>query len=94
MTYNKLSPYATAIFSDDHYMMVVYHSTAIVKWNSVEIILNSGGWLSATTKKKMNQASLQFNLGFSVYQKDFSWFVDYDGQTVPFVDNMKLERKG
>jgi hypothetical protein len=94
MTYNKLSPHATAIFSDDHYTMVVYHSTAIIKWNNEEIILNSGGWQSATTKKKMNQASLQFNLGFSVYQKDFSWLVDYDNQTVPFVDNMKLERKG
>ena len=38
----------------------------------------------------MNQASLQYRLGLSVYQVNFSWYVDYKGDTIPFEDNMEL----
>jgi hypothetical protein len=40
---------------------------------------------TATTKLRMNQASNQFNLGFSVYQKDYRWYVVIpQGETVEF----------
>ena len=64
---------------------VRYHNTDVVQFDSLYITLNTGGWKTATTKLRMNQASNQFNLGFSVYQKDFQWFVVIpQGETVEF----------
>ena len=71
------------IGSED-YMVVRYWNTDIVKFNNERIILNTGGWSTVTTKLRMNQASNQFGLGYNVYQKDFNWFVEYQGKTIPF----------
>ena len=71
------------IGSED-YMVVMYWNTDIVKFNNERIILNTGGWSTVTTKLRMNQASNQFGLGYNVYQKDFNWFVEYQGKTIPF----------
>jgi hypothetical protein len=94
MSYNKLSSYATTVFNEDGWYKVVYHSTCIVKWNEDQIILDNGGWQTATTKKKMNQAANQFNLGFQVYQEDFDWFVYLDMVTpFEFENGMIINRK-
>ena len=69
---------------NEDYMVVRYWSTDIVRFNNERIILNTGGWSTVTTKLRMNQASNQFNLGYNVYQKDFNWFVEYQGKTIPF----------
>jgi len=82
----------TSIVNDNNILMVCYHNTPVVKITDDEIILNSGGWLTATTKRRMNQASLQYNLGFAVYQVNFSWYVDYKGDTIPFEDGLTLKK--
>lgn len=92
MAWNKLSPYCTTVSSDNQYMRVTYHSTDIVKWSSSEIILNTEGWMTSTTKRKMNQAANQFGLGFAVYQDDYIWYVTFKGQTMLYKDNMVLTR--
>ena len=71
---------------------IVYHSTAVVQFDNDKIILNSGGWDTRTTKTRMNQASNQYGLGFEVYQVNYSWYVDYKGETIPFTDGLILDR--
>ena len=45
------------------------------------------------TKLRMNQASVQFNLGYTVYQQKGQWFVSYRGATRQFdQDEIILER--
>ena len=78
---------ATTIRREEGYTIIRYHSTDVVKFNDKEIILNTGGWETATTKARMNQASHQFNLGYTVYQKDFSWNVAYNGMSREFSGN-------
>jgi len=92
MAYNQLSNYATTVSTHGNFTEVIYHSTIIVKWNLDSIILDSAGFKTRTTKMKMNQAANQFNLGYSVYQVDFIWFVEFHGQTIPFRDGMILKR--
>lgn len=89
---SKLSSYKTTIAHDEGFTKVTYHSTVIVKWNSREIVLNSGGWKTVTTLRKMRQAATQFNLGYSIYCKQGEWTVEYGGKTVLFQDGMKLKR--
>lgn len=90
---NQLGVHATNTFVENGKTKVVYHSTPIAVFDHVSIALDTGGWMSASTKMRMNQASKQFDLGFAVFQKDFKWFVQYDGATIPFKDNtVKFKR--
>ncbi len=77
----------------DGYTTVTYHKTEVVRFNGSKIILDTGGWRSATTKRRMNQASNHFGLGFRVFQKSGDWFVEYDGKVLPFAnESISLER--
>lgn len=89
----KLSTNNTTITERDDYMNVTLHSTDVVRFNEQEIILDSGGWNTFTTKARMNQCSNQFNLGYKVIQRDFKWYVEWKGDLLPFADGMKLHRR-
>ena len=49
------------------------HSTDIIKWVGNKIILNSGGWNTHTTKSRFNE--FLGDLGFTIYQKDYKWYI-------------------
>jgi len=90
---NTIGAHKTVVFTEAGWTRVVYHTTCVVRWNHETIVLDSGGWQTATTKLRMNQAARQFGLGFSVYQSDYTWFVALDdGSTIPFVDGMEILR--
>jgi len=90
---NKVGTVSTTVRSKDGITRVTYHNTDVVVFTDDEIILNTGGWFTATTKVRMNQASSQFNLGFYVFQKDNRWFVTFKGQTFPFIrGSLTLDR--
>lgn len=88
----KLGKGNTTVRAQDGKTVVRFHDTDVVAWDAKTITLNSGGWLTVTTKTRMNQASNQFDLGFGVYQKNHEWFVDFKGVTIAFVDGMVLAR--
>lgn len=86
----KLSKYKTKVGitpAGAHY--VQYHDTKIVTWSDVTIVLDSGGWRTVTTKRKMNQTAIEFGLKFGVYQQDHKWFViQPDGTEAEYFDGM------
>ena len=76
---------------------VKYHNTVVVKWDPAEIQLNTGGWLTPTTKRRMNQASEVYRLGVHVYQEAGRFYADYRGKKYVFHnDQLTLlrEREG
>jgi len=89
---HRVSGVFTSIRVDDvGYTCINYRGTDVVKFNQDEIILNTGGWRTFTTKLRMNQAAHQFNLGYSVFQKNYEWYVAwkfspepilFDGQSI------------
>jgi len=82
---HTLGKTSTTVRSEgDGHLSVVYHATEVVKRENGVITLDTGGWKTATTKTRMNQASSQFGLGYNVFQKNHEWFVDYEGKTLPF----------
>jgi hypothetical protein len=89
---DKIGSHKTSISVVDGFTVITYHWTPVVKIEnqSRKVILNSGGFHTNTTKTRMNQASNQFDLGYTVFQKDFEWYVDYKGQILNFTDNMEL----
>lgn len=84
----------TDIFEDSNrFTCVKYHDTIVVRWNPFKIILDSGGWNTVTTKRRMNQTANEFHLGFGVYQSKGDWYVTWKGETLDFTDGMELIRK-
>jgi hypothetical protein len=76
---DKIGKHATTISRIDGRTFVTYHDTPVVTVDADgTVTLNSGGWRSATTKTRINQAARQLNLRFSVHQRDFQWFVSVD----------------
>ena len=73
-------------------MLIVSMFCGLVKFNHEKIILNSNGWATATTKSRMNQTSNQFDLGYQVFQKDYAWYVDFNGKSHDFFDGITLDR--
>ena len=76
---DKLSSYATTIARDSEgFMCVTYHTTQIVRWKEGDcLILDSGGWDTVTTRRKMNQAARQFNRPFAVVRRKGITYVDF-----------------
>ena len=79
-----ISKYATTVSTDrDGYTVVTYHSTLIVRWKATQsgavVVLDSGGWRTVTTKRKMNQAARQFGLAYSVFKRNGEWFLEING---------------
>lgn len=70
-----------------NYTVVNYQGTNVVSFNDRTIILDPHGWWTKTTKRRMNQASEEHDLGYWVYQKNGQWYCDYDGRTIPFADS-------
>lgn len=90
---NAIGSHKTKVICDNGKTEVIYHQTAVVTITANKIILNTGGWKTNTTKVRMNQASRVFNLGYTVYQKDFEWYVMRGGRTINFYnDTLTLER--
>lgn len=93
---SRIGKVSTKVKKDaDGITRVVYHHTAVVTVEpSGRVILDHGGWMTATTKVRMNQASNQLGLGFTVWQKKGKWFVAIDGQEIPFDHTPLVVREG
>ena len=80
----QIGTHKTKVSTESGVTSVKYHNTKVVTFSEDAIMLNTGGWFTPSTKTRMNQTSNQFGLGFRVYQKNFDWFVEYNGKTFEF----------
>ena len=88
----QIGTHATVVLQVEDHTSIIYRGTKVVRFNNNEIVLNTDGWQTSTTKRRMNQASGQFGLGYHVYQDKGIWYVDYKDKTLEFSDNMILCR--
>ena len=89
---SKVTGVATTVYTDeDGSLCVKYHNTTVWrKRPDGSVMLNAGGWKTATTKNRMNQAFNQFGPAYySVFQKRGDWFVWIRGTKtdIPFEDD-------
>lgn len=95
MRCRAIGKHKTKVGLEGESLVVRYWDTAVVKYNVVErtVRLDSGGHRTLTTKKRMNQASREWKLGYWVYQIGWEWYVRFDsGGMRVFVDGMVLGR--
>lgn len=90
---NKLGTGHTTVKTDKAGITTVtFWNTDIVMFDNKTITLTSGGYYTATTKTRMNQASNQFNLGYQVKQENYKWYVYFQDRKFIFNDGMILSR--
>lgn len=77
-------------WTDDGREIIRLHLTDIVtKYTDGCYVLNSGGWQTLTTKERMNRFS-----PCHIWQKNRVWYVNYNGETVPYKDGITLYPDG
>ena len=66
-----------------------YHYTDVVRWyNDGTIVLSNGGHMTPTTKERI---SVGLSKIASIYQKDFTWYIVYNGKTYEFENSMTID---
>jgi hypothetical protein len=87
-----IGTHKTKISRDDGVIRVKYHNTDVVTYepNRGTVTLNTGGYFTATTKKRMNQAAEHYGLGFKVKQVDWTWYVELENKELLTFDGNTL----
>ena len=88
----------TTVITENDISTVMLHGNHIATYyhNTKELALFDGGWQSNTTKSRLNALCYEFATGFSVFQKNWNWFVsDFQGKTKKdFVDGITVNYNG
>jgi hypothetical protein len=70
---------------------VFLHGNLIARIGETWIQLFDGGWQTNTTKSRLNAILRVHGLdGEGIFQKNFNWFVNYNGSPIPFFSGMRL----
>ena len=86
----------TQVITDNGFSRVFLHGNHIanvfddvVDGNVKKVVqLFDGGWQSNTTKSRLNALLYEFATGFTVFQKNWEWFVsDFQGKNIVDFDN-------
>ena len=86
----------TKITRDGYSTIVRLHGTPVVEYSAQSgvLVLNSGGWRTPTTKRRINEVANEWGLGFYVYQKNHEWYIKSDAwigkEPIPFYDGVRL----
>ena len=82
---NKITTNNTAVSTIGTTTTVTLYGTKIVEFTPEKITLKTGGFKTATTKKRMNEVSNVFGLGYRIFSKRGQWVVDFDGRELDLI---------
>ena len=81
----------TEVVTCSHVSDVYLHNNLIARIGETWIELFDGGYQSNTTKSRLNALLSVFGMeGEYVFQKNFQWFINYQGAPIPFFSGMRL----
>jgi hypothetical protein len=81
----------TEVVTFTNHSDVYLHGHLIARIGETWIELFDGGWQTATTKSRLNAILREHGCpGEYVFQKNFDWFINYNGSTIPFFSGMRL----
>jgi hypothetical protein len=81
----------TQVTNEGNVSRVFLYGNQIATIGENFIQLFDGGHQTTTTKSRLNAILSAFGLtGERVFQKEFNWFVNYNGAPIPFFSGMRL----
>ena len=82
----------TTVQTVDDVAHVYLHGNLISKIGEGFIELFDGGYQSKTTKSRLNAILSENGLpGEYVFQRNYQWFVNYNGSSIPFFSGMRMD---
>lgn len=72
---------------------VRHYQTNIFVESPGKVVLSSGGLSSVTTKRHINNCFRALGMSARVYQKNYTWFVEFQGVEYTFYDGIALTWK-
>jgi len=69
----------------DTEVTVEYRGTPVVTFNSSVIVLNTGGWYSATTSRRMNEVAREYELEYRVFRRVGRYYCEYGNKLYSFL---------
>ena len=70
---------------------VYLHGNLIARIGETWMELFDAGYQTATTKSRLNALLQAFGMeGEYIFQKNFQWFIQYNGAPIPFFNGMRL----
>ena len=87
----------TTVITEDDISTVMLHGNHIATYyhDTKELTLFDGGWQSNTTKSRLNALCAEFATGFSVFQKNWEWFIsDFSNDKKDFADGITVNYSG
>lgn len=92
--YNTVGKHKTSVTTFEDTLAIKYYNTNVVMVLSTgNILLDTGGHKTNTTKLRMNQASGQYNLGFMVSQRKGKWYVTTNKGEIEYTGNTFIIKK-
>ena len=74
---------------------VFLHGNLIAEVCNEFVAIFDGGWQTVTTKSRLNALCNELATGFSVFQKNWNWFVsDFQNTVVDFTDGITVNYDG
>ena len=76
--------------SDKDESTVKLHGNTIAVIGEGFVQVFDGGWQSNTTKSRLNAILNDHSSGDRVFQKDYKWMIEHNGNVEPFISGMIL----
>lgn len=76
--------------SDKDVSTVKLHGNTIAVIGERFVQVFDGGWQSKTTKSHLNAILNDHSNGDRVFQKDYQWMIEHNGNVEPFISGMIL----
>lgn len=77
----------------EHFHVKLHDTNILTYWADGRVSYDSGGWLTMTTKERMNRFGPDSLTITSDYEhRSGRWLISLDGTTTPFVDGITLRR--
>jgi hypothetical protein len=81
----------TEVVACSNVVDVFLHGNLIARIGETWMELFDGGYQSNTTKSRLNAILREFGMpGECVFQKNYQWFIQYNGSPLPFFSGMRL----
>ena len=87
----------TTVITEDNVSTIMLHGNHIATYyhDTKELTLFDGGWQSNTTKSRLNALCAEFATGFSVFQKNWEWFIsDFSNHKKDFINGAIVDYSG
>jgi len=83
---------AIKLITEDGFVRVFHHERELIKFDDEKIIINARSYHSPLTLRQINKYSKKFKLDIELFVDNSKWYLKFQGEVIPFKDEITLYR--